>query len=308
MENSKPRLLVIDGMSFIYRAFHGYPVERFSSPNGEPTNAIHGFFSMLNTLFENSKAEGICVALDAPGGSFRTEMVDDYKGGRAQTPDGFREQVSAIEKLLKAVGISTLKLEGYEADDIIAAVAKKAAAEGWLVNVCSSDKDLVQLVDNDIHLVRPLKGVTEIEYLTPPKVVDKFGVHASRYRELAALVGEKSDNLPGVPGVGPKTAAKWINSYPTLKALLDDAANMSSAVGKKLSENREIAERNYEVNRLRDEVPISFVVETMRLPLKGDEAAFNALCDHYAINSVKRNFSRRLFRAPEPVVSEDTLF
>ena len=206
----RPRLLLVDGHSMAFRAFFALPVENFATSTGEPTNAVYGFTSMLANLIANEQPTHVAVAFDAGSHTFRTEQLPSYKGTRDKTPEEFKGQVPLIEEILAALHIPALSKDNFEADDILATLAQQARDAGMEVLVCSGDRDTFQLVDEQVTVLYPVKGVSELARMTPEAVEAKYGVPPHRYPDLAALVGETSDNLPGVPGVGPKTAAKWI--------------------------------------------------------------------------------------------------
>ena len=209
-----------------YRAFFALPVENFATSTGQPTNAVYGFVSMLANLIANEQPTHVAVAFDAGSQTFRTEVLPSYKGTRDKTPEEFKGQVPLIEEILAALRIPALSKDNFEADDILATLAGQAAAEGMQVLVCSGDRDTLQLVDENVTVLYPVKGVSELARMTPDAVESKYGVPPARYPDLAALVGETSDNLPGVPGVGPKTAAKWIAAYDGLEGILARAAEV----------------------------------------------------------------------------------
>jgi len=204
------RLLLLDGHSLAYRAFFALPAENFSTKTGQHTNAVYGFTSMLINLLRDEEPTHVAVAFDISRRTFRVEEYPEYKAGRSATPDEFKGQVSLLHEVLDALRIRYVESEGYEADDIIATLATLATAQDVEVLICSGDRDAIQLVTDKVTLLYPVKGVSELTRLTPAAVEAKYGVPPERYSDLAALVGESSDNLPGVPGVGPKTAAKWI--------------------------------------------------------------------------------------------------
>ncbi len=206
-----------------YRAFFALPVENFATTTGQPTNAVYGFTSMLINLLDAEQPSHVAVAFDAGRTTFRTEQYEAYKATRDKTPEPFQGQVPLIVEILDALGIPSMTKENYEADDIIATLAGQGSAAGMEVLVCSGDRDTFQLVTDDVTVLYPVKGVSTLARMTPESVAEKYGVPPERYSDIAALVGETSDNLPGVPGVGPKTAAKWVTSYGGLDAIIANA-------------------------------------------------------------------------------------
>ena len=239
-----------------YRAFFALPVENFATSTGEPTNAVYGFTSMLANLIANEEPTHVAVAFDAGSHTFRTEVLPSYKGTREKTPEDFKGQVPLIEEILTALRIPSLSKDNFEADDILATLAGQAAAAGMEVLVCSGDRDTFQLVDADVTVLYPVKGVSVLARMTPEAVEGKYGVTPGRYPDLAALVGETSDNLPGVPGVGPKTAAKWIAAYDGLEGILARADEVPGKAGESLRANLERVALNRRLNHLLRDVEL----------------------------------------------------
>lgn len=245
---TRPRLLLVDGHSMAYRAFFALPVENFATTTGEPTNAVYGFTAMLANLLRDEAPTHVAVAFDAGRTTFRTERYPEYKATRDATPTEFRGQVPLIREILETMRITALDKAGVEADDIIATLTASALREGMEVLVCSGDRDALQLVGDDVTLLYPRKGVSDLVRYTPAAVEEKYGVPPHRYPDLAALVGESSDNLPGVPGVGPKTAAKWITAYDGLEGVLASAASIPGKAGESLREHLGQVRLNRELN------------------------------------------------------------
>ncbi len=246
----QPRLLLLDGHSLAYRAFFALPVENFSTSTGQPTNAVYGFLSMVINLLRDEEPTHVGVAFDVSRQTFRLAEYPEYKAGRSATPEEFRGQVELIQQVLAALRIPVIEFPGYEADDIIATLARQGQEMGMSVLMCSGDRDALQLVTESCTLLYPVKGVSELRRLTPSAVTEKYGVTPERYSDLAALVGEASDNLPGVPGVGPKTAAKWLAKYQDLAGILEQAAEIPGKVGQSLRDNLENVQRNRRLNAL----------------------------------------------------------
>jgi DNA polymerase I len=245
-----PRLLLLDGHSLAYRAFFALPVENFSTSTGQVTNAVFGFTSMLINVLRDERPTHIAVAFDVARRSFRTDKYEDYKAGRSETPAPFLGQVSLVQEVLAALRIPTVELAGYEADDVIATLACEARDEGYDVLICSGDRDAFQLVGDRVTVLYPRKGVSDLARMTPQAVTERYGVGPERYRDLAALVGESSDNLPGIPGVGPKTAAKWILQYGSIDGLVEHVDEIKGKAGDSLRAGLADVLRNYELNRL----------------------------------------------------------
>ena len=243
-------VLIIDGHSMAFRAFYALPPDNFVTATGQHTNAVYGFVSMLTRLLETEQPTHVAVAFDVSRHSFRTEEYPEYKGTRDATPEEFKGQVELIREVLDAMGIVSLSREGFEADDILATLAYRAGNDGATVLVVSGDRDSFQTVTNNVTVLYPGTGPGDLRRMTPQAVEDKYGVPPHRYPEIAAIVGETSDNLPGVPGVGPKTAAQWINKYDGLDNLLARADEIGGKRGAALREHLDDVVRNRRLNRL----------------------------------------------------------
>jgi DNA polymerase-1 len=254
------RLLLIDGHSMAYRAFYALPAENFTTATGQHTNAIYGFATMLISLLRDEKPTHVAVAFDVSRKTFRTEKYPEYKANRAVTPDEFRSQMSYLHELVSGFGISQFEREGYEADDILATLATHAESEGMDVVICSGDRDCFQLVSEKITVLYPKKGVSDLARMTPKAVSDKYGMSPSSYPEFAALRGDPSDNLPSVPGVGEKTAAKWIVEYGNVSNLIANIDKISGKVGESLRSNIDIVLRNRELTQLLHDVPLELKI------------------------------------------------
>ncbi|MEU8120018.1 DNA polymerase I [Spirillospora sp. NPDC049024] len=252
--DKRDRLLLLDGHSLAYRAFFALPVENFSTTDGQPTNAVYGFTSMLINVLRDEQPSHIAVAFDRSEPTFRHEQYVEYKAGRQKTPDEFRSQVSLIFEVLDALRIPRMSVAGFEADDIIATLSVQAARAGMQTLIVTGDRDAFQLVNDSVTILYPVRGVSELARMDPAAVEAKYGVPPERYRELAALVGESSDNLPGVPGVGPKTAAKWLTKYGDLDTLVDRVDEIKGKAGDSLREHLAGVLRNQQINKLDCEV------------------------------------------------------
>lgn len=247
------RLLLIDGHSVAYRAFFALPVENFSTTTGQHTNAVYGFTSMLINVLRDEQPTHLGVAFDVSRQTFRSEEYSDYKAKRNKTPTEFSSQLPLIEEVLDALRIPYLKKPGYEADDIIATLATQALADetsGMEVLILTGDRDSLQLVSERSTVLYPMRGVSDLARMTPAAVEEKYGVPPHRYPELAAIVGETSDNLPGVPGVGQGFAAKWINTYDGLDNVIAHADEITGKKGESLREHLGDVIRNRRLNAL----------------------------------------------------------
>ena len=231
------KLLLLDGHSLAFRAFYALPAANFSTVGGQHTNAVYGFLGMFLTLMEKEQPTHVAAAFDLSGPTFREESFPEYKAQRPSTPEEFKGQIELIRRTLEALGVTTLDKESYEADDIIATLATEGAKDGMEVLICTGDRDSLQLVTEDVTVLYTLKGVSELHRFTPQAVEEKYGVTPSQYPDLAALRGDTSDNMPGVPGVGPKTAQKWITKYGSLQGVIDNMDDIGGKVGANLREN-----------------------------------------------------------------------
>lgn len=261
--SGEKKLLLIDGHSMAYRAFFALPAENFTTAQGQHTNAIYGFATMLISLLKEEKPTHVAVAFDVSRKTFRSEIFPEYKANRAKTPDEFRSQMSFLHELVKGFGISQFEVEGYEADDIIATITKRAEKEGASVLICTGDRDSFQLVSEKTTVLYPKRGVSEMARMTPESVIEKYGMTPTQYPDFAALRGDPSDNLPSIPGVGEKTAAKWIIEYGSLTKLLAQADSISGKVGEGLRGNLENVKRNRELTQLIHDTPIEFTIDDL---------------------------------------------
>lgn len=257
------RLLLIDGHSVAYRAFFALPVENFSTASGQHTNAVFGFTSMLINVLRDEQPTHICVAFDVSRQTFRSELFPAYKATRSASPDEFKGQVSLIKEVLDALNITHVELDGYEADDIIGTLTRQASHCGLEVLICTGDRDALQLVTDTVTVLYPRRGVSDLARMTPAAVIEKYGVTPERYPELAAMVGESSDNLPGVPGVGPKTAAKWLAAYDGLEGVLAAAATMKGKAAAELAARVEEVALNRKINALVTDLDLPVTIESL---------------------------------------------
>ena len=249
-ETTQPILMVLDGHSMAFRAFYALPVENFTTSTGQHTNAVHGFVAMLINLLRNEKPTHVAVAWDLAGGTFRTTEYSEYKAGRAAIPPEFPGQIDLIKEVLDALRIVHLSKENYEADDILATLSTRATTEGFKTLLVSGDRDAMQLVNDQVTVLYPRKGVSDLARMTPEAVEEKYLVPPARYPELAALVGESADHLLGVPGVGPKTAVKWLTAYDGLENLIRQADTVKGKAGQSFRDHLDDVIRNRKLNAL----------------------------------------------------------
>src|SRR6478735_5935070 len=261
----KPTLMLLDGNSLAFRAFYALPAENFKTKGGLTTNAVYGFTAMLINLLRDEKPSHVAAAFDVSRQTFRKEKYPEYKEGRSATPDEFRGQIDITKEVLGALGITVLAEPGFEADDIIATLATQAEDAGYRVLVVTGDRDSLQLVSDDVTVLYPVKGVSELTRFTPDAVQAKYGLTPSQYPDFAALRGDPSDNLPGIPGVGEKTATKWIAEYGSLQALVDNVDKVKGKVGDALRAHLSSVILNRELTDLVKEVPLAQTPDTLRM-------------------------------------------
>ncbi|MDQ0814034.1 DNA polymerase-1 [Streptomyces sp. B3I7] len=252
----RPRLMLMDGHSLAYRAFFALPAENFTTAAGQPTNAIYGFASMLANTLRDEAPTHFAVAFDVSRKTWRSEEFTEYKANRSKTPDEFKGQVQLIGELLDAMHADRFAVEGFEADDIIATLATQAEAAGFDVLIVTGDRDSFQLVSDHVTVLYPTKGVSELTRFTPEKVVEKYGLTPAQYPDFAALRGDPSDNLPGIPGVGEKTAAKWINQFGSFAELVERVEEVKGKAGQNLRDHLESVKLNRRLTELERQVEL----------------------------------------------------
>jgi DNA polymerase-1 len=291
-DSEKPTLMVVDGHSLAYRAFFALPVENFTTKDNQHTNAIYGFLSMLVNLIKAEQPTHMAIAFDTSRHSFRTDEYPEYKATRSETPQEFRGQIPLLQDCLTAMSIQVLTKEGIEADDILATLSTQGAEQGYNVLVVSGDRDSIQLVNDKVTLLYPsVQGVSQLKRYDPAAVQERYGVRPEQYPDIAALVGETSDNLPGVPKVGEKTAVKWLTQFGSLDELLERAGEIKGVVGGNLRDHLDDVRRNRKLNRL---------LRDVELPVAPDDLAI-APIDAQAVRDI---FARLEFRTLLPRVFE----
>lgn len=263
--DEKPTLLLLDGNSLAFRAFYALPAENFKTKNGLTTNAVYGFTAMLINLLRDEGPTHVAAAFDVSRQTFRSERYPEYKANRSATPDEFRGQIEITKEVLAALGITVLAEAGFEADDIIATLATQAENADYRVLVVTGDRDALQLVSDNVTVLYPRKGVSDLTRFTPEAVVEKYGLTPKQYPDFAALRGDPSDNLPGIPGVGEKTAAKWIIEYGSLQGLVDNAESVRGKVGDSLRDNLSGVILNRELTDLVKAVPLGHTPDMLQL-------------------------------------------
>ena len=283
----KDRVFIIDGSSYLYRAYHAMPP--LSTSKGQPTGAIKGVTNMLMTLKKDSEGSPIIVVFDAKGKTFRSEIYKEYKANRPPMPDDLREQLEPLKEICKAIGFPLIEIPGVEADDVIATLVNKAKEKKFKAVVSSLDKDLMQLVeDPNITIMNTMKH----QIFTEAKVFEKFGVQPNQIRDMLALVGDSSDNIPGVPKVGQKTAAKWLNEYKNLDGIKDNAESIKGVVGENLRNSLADLERNVELVSLKYDVELGVGFDSL-LQLNPDQERLDELFAELEFKALPKNTSKQ---------------
>lgn len=261
MTNTKP-LILVDGSSYLFRAFHAMPP--LTNAAGEPTGAIYGVVNMLKRLLRDYKTDNVAVVFDAKGKTFRNDLYAEYKANRPPMPDELRDQIAPLHKLIEALGFPILVESGVEADDVIGTLACRASAAQQSVIISTGDKDMAQLVDDYVSLINTMNNST----MDAAGVVEKFGVKPEQIIDYLALVGDKSDNIPGVPSCGPKTAVKWLNAYGTMQGVMDNSDDVKGKIGEKLRASHELLPLSYDLATIRTDLqlPVGFEELIMREP------------------------------------------
>ncbi|MEU1675717.1 DNA polymerase I [Streptomyces roseifaciens] len=254
----------MDGHSMAYRAFFALPAENFTTAAGQTTNAVYGFASMLANTLRDEQPTHFAVAFDVSRKTWRSEEFPEYKATRSKTPDDFKGQVELIGDMLDAMSVPRFAVDGFEADDVIATLATQAEAEGFHVSIVTGDRDSFQLVSDDVTVLYPTKGVSELTRFTPEKVQEKYGLTPSQYPDFAALRGDPSDNLPGIPGVGEKTAAKWINQFGSFADLVERVEEVKGKAGQNLRDHLEAVKLNRRLTEMVRDVELPVGPEGLR--------------------------------------------
>ncbi|MEH6378387.1 DNA polymerase I [Streptomyces sp. KLMMK] len=254
----------MDGHSMAYRAFFALPAENFTTAAGQTTNAVYGFASMLANTLRDEQPTHFAVAFDVSRKTWRSEEFPEYKATRSKTPDDFKGQVELIGDMLDAMSVPRFAVDGFEADDVIATLATQAEAEGFHVSIVTGDRDSFQLVSDDVTVLYPTKGVSELTRFTPEKVQEKYGLTPSQYPDFAALRGDPSDNLPGIPGVGEKTAAKWINQFGSFADLVERVEEVKGKAGQNLRDHLEAVKLNRRLTEMVRDVELPVRPEGLR--------------------------------------------
>ncbi|GGV76278.1 DNA polymerase [Streptomyces gelaticus] len=299
--DNRPRLLLMDGHSLAYRAFFALPAENFTTGSGQPTNAVYGFASMLANTLRDEAPTHFAVAFDVSRKTWRAQEFPEYKANRSKTPDEFRGQVELIGELLDAMHAHRFAVDGFEADDVIATLATQAEAAGFEVLIVTGDRDSFQLITDNVTVLYPTKGVSELTRFTPAKVEEKYGLTPQQYPDFAALRGDPSDNLPGIPGVGEKTAAKWINQFGSFDELVGRAEEVKGKAGQNFRDHLDAVRLNRRLTEMVRDVELPRTPQDLeRAPY--DRAAVKGVLD---VLEIRNPSLRERLLAVDPGAEEE---
>ncbi|MFI5629827.1 DNA polymerase I [Streptomyces sp. NPDC051664] len=299
--DNRPRLLLMDGHSLAYRAFFALPAENFTTGAGQPTNAVYGFASMLANTLRDEGPTHFAVAFDVSRRTWRSQEFPEYKANRSKTPDEFKGQVELIGELLDAMHADRFAVDGFEADDVIATLATQAEAAGFEVLIVTGDRDSFQLITDNVTVLYPTKGVSELTRFTPEKVEEKYGLTPQQYPDFAALRGDPSDNLPGIPGVGEKTAAKWINQFGSFDDLVARADEVKGKAGQNFRDHLDSVKLNRRLTEMVRDVELPKTPQDLeRAPY--DRSAVTGVLD---VLEIRNPSLRERLLAVDPGAAED---
>ena len=257
-QQTQKRLILVDGSSFLFRAYHGVPP--LTNAQGEPTNAVYGVSNMLRRLITDYQSDYVTVVFDAPGKTFRNDLYQDYKAHRPPMPDDLRVQIEPLHHLIRAMGLPLIMEADVEADDVLGALAQYAAVQGFNVVISTEDKDMAQLVTEQITLENTMTNTR----MDIQGVIDKFGVKPEQIIDYLALMGDTSDNIPGIPKVGPKTAAKWLQHYETLENLVANAGEISGKIGENLRAHLELLPLAKQLTTIKCDLNLPYTMEDLK--------------------------------------------
>ena len=291
-------LVLIDGSSYLYRAFHALPP--LTNANGEPTGALHGVLTMIQKLLREEQPQHVAVVFDAPGKTFRDELYSEYKANRPPMPDELRSQVQPILDAVEAMGLPLLRVAGVEADDVIGTLCKAASRAGLSVLVSTGDKDLAQLVNDKVMLINTMND----SRLDRDGVKAKFDVFPEQIVDYLALVGDTSDNIPGVPKVGAKTAAKWLNLYDSANGIVKHADEIKGKVGDSLRENIEQLRLSQELATIREDLELDTGIADLS-PIAADTSRLRKLYGHFELRSLLGQLDEENEQAATPVAGSE---
>ena len=273
-QEKQKKLVLVDGSSYLFRAYHGLPP--LKSPSGHATGAMYGVLNMLRKLVNDEQPDRIAVVFDPKGKTFRNEIYPEYKANRPPMPDDLREQIAPLHEIILAQGYPLIVVDGVEADDVIGTMCREATEQGYRVLISTGDKDMAQLVDQNVTLINTMNN----QVLDEDGVVEKFQVRADQIIDYLALMGDSSDNIPGVPKVGPKTAAKWIAEYGSLQGVMDNAGQIKGKVGEYLRESLDFLPMSYRLATIKLDCDTGISIDELEQG-GGDAAALAAYYREY---------------------------
>jgi DNA polymerase-1 len=273
-QQKQKKLVLVDGSSYLFRAYHGLP--KLESPTRHPTGAIYGVLNMLRKLIRDEQPDRVAVVFDAKGKTFRNDIYSEYKANRPPMPDDLRVQIEPLHEIIKAQGFPLISIEGVEADDVIGTMSCQATAQGYQVLISTGDKDMAQLVNENVRLINTMNN----HFMDEDAVVDKFQVRADQIIDYLALMGDSSDNIPGVPKVGPKTAAKWIEEYGNLNGVMAHAEEIKGKVGENLRESLDFLPMSYQLATIKLDCDTGVVIDELQQQ-EGDQAVLTAYYREY---------------------------
>lgn len=290
-KTKKETLVIVDGSAIIYRAYHALP--SFTAPNGTPTNAVYGFAKMLLSLSDKLNPQYLSVAFDTPKPTFRKKILPSYQAQRPKAPDDFKVQIPLVQEFVQKTKISSYLKEGYEADDVIGSIAKNQNQSNLNVYVVTGDKDMLQLVDKQITVIMPVKGVSTLDYYDIERVKVKIGIEPSQIVDYKALMGDPSDNYPGVRGVGPKTAIKLLKQYQTLEGIYKNLDQIDDKVAKLLKKHQEEAWLSQELAQIRTNIKTGFSLNKSRYQIKTPSPELIEFLEKLGLYSLKKQITKR---------------
>jgi len=268
-QEKQKKLVLVDGSSYLFRAYHGLP--QLTSPSGHPTGAIYGVLNMLRKLLKDEQPDRVAVVFDAKGKTFRNDIYPEYKANRPPMPDDLRVQIEPLHQIIEAQGLPLIVVPGVEADDVIGTMSQQASEQGYQALISTGDKDMAQLVNANVSLINTMNN----HFMDEASVVEKFQVKADQIIDYLALMGDSSDNIPGVPKVGPKTAAKWIGEFGSLQGVMENAADFKGKIGEYLRESLEFLPMSYELATIKLDCDTGVSIDQLE-QRQGDPAALAA--------------------------------